>query len=126
MRYSASVQIIYVADQDVPDYISDLLSSSVSGNLKLRPSALSVQYVSRNIVSISGILEGDHLVSPLMAVTLLDEAVMRTLTTAGLFEEFDVSRRSLDAGPVELVDREPGLAKKLRRALTEAIRSIRK
>jgi hypothetical protein len=37
--------------------------------------------------------------SPLMAINMLDEGLMESLTTTGRFEEFDVARRSLGTGP---------------------------
>ena len=97
--YFAFIEITYVGDQDIPNHVSDSLMSSVSGHIDKKTVKLEMQCHSRNVLVLCGSFQGDTMRSPLKAITILDEALQRSLAATGLFEEFDVSRRSLGASP---------------------------
>jgi len=97
------MEVLYVADQDAPDYVCDMVRSAMLADVRIRPTHLSVQFFARNMLRIHGIFAGTRMVSPLQAANFLDESLMRSLAVTGLSEEFDVSRRSLNVGPSEQI-----------------------
>jgi hypothetical protein len=99
MRYFAFIEITYVGDQDIPNHVSDSLMSAVSSHIDKKTVKLEMQCHSRNVLVLCGSFQGDTMRSPLKAITILDEALQRSLAATGLFEEFDVSCRSLGASP---------------------------
>lgn len=108
LRYDVVVEMMYLAGRDrLPEDARTALRSAVAEEVAVDKSAdvtlagLAVDQRGAD-VAIRAMLRGNgpsDLTRPLDAVTRIDTAVCRSLLRLGLFEEFDVSGRSLTAAP---------------------------
>ena len=94
--YRARAEVTYVGGtlpDDAADALTAALSSAAAGVVSV--------VVSRrlhDIVLVSAEMRGT---SPLDAITTLDEALNRALRTTGLFEEVDVTGKTLHVTPAD-------------------------
>jgi hypothetical protein len=93
LQYSALVELTYYGG-DVLSY--DHIRSAISAEIGESASGLTVLSLSQKAINVYATVKG---ISPLDAITKLDESVLQALMVTGLFEQFDVSRRSLAVGP---------------------------
>jgi hypothetical protein len=109
VRYVVGVEVGYTAlgDGGLTEAVRVVMARALSDALELnRPkvavAGLTVTVRESDVLVIRAELAGatvGDLTSPLDALTRLDSAVLAALVTTGLFEEFDVARRQLTAGP---------------------------
>lgn len=105
-----TVEMIYLAGRDrLPKDAMAALQSMVAASLAPDQNAdvtLVNLAVDRRdgVVEVRATLRGNRpsdLTSPVDALTRIDTAICQSLALLGLFEEFDVARRSLKAVPAE-------------------------
>lgn len=110
MRYRADIEIVHLAGQEpLPEAGRAALRKAIDLALSRDhpPTALvDLAVVSRpgNVVHVRAEIQGRtiaDMTSPLDAITLLDAALLRALAKTGLFEEFDVARRTVRVGPLD-------------------------
>lgn len=110
VRYRAAIEIVYSAGGErVDESIRGALVEGLNGSLTAEGAALSASHADvrlqpRNVVLVQADIVGratNDLISPLDAITYLDNALLQALMRTGLFEEFDVARRSLRVGPTD-------------------------
>jgi hypothetical protein len=51
MQYDVSIEVLYVADQEAPDYVCDMVRSAMLADVRIKPTHLSVQLFARNILA---------------------------------------------------------------------------
>lgn len=110
MRYRAEVEINHVArGEPLSDLSWGALLAAITDVPAAAPASLIVSDLvltrrTEDVALVSASIRGRtiaDLTSPLDAITCLDEALLRALIKTGLFEEFDVARRSVHARPVD-------------------------
>jgi hypothetical protein len=108
LRYDVTVEMIYLAGRDrLQEDAMAALQSAVAASLAPDKNAdvrLVDLTVGRrdSVLEVRATLRGNRpsdLTSPVDAVTRIDTAICQSLALLGLFEEFDVARRSLNAVP---------------------------
>jgi hypothetical protein len=110
MIYELLIELTYLGGREpLPDdarraltsaVLADLSSSAVAG---FTVSHLTIATDPAGTVGVYVILQGSspYLTRPLEAITRLDTSLDRSLMRTGLFEEFDVARKTLRAAPFE-------------------------
>jgi hypothetical protein len=104
MRYRATIEMPFLGDREMIGEVCAALFQAMSGEAgnasagSVIPTGLAVTEGRAGNVILEVDLRGTSLrslTSPLTAITKFDEWLNRSLIATGLFEEFDVSRRTL-------------------------------
>ncbi|GAA2587998.1 hypothetical protein SMC26_13255 [Actinomadura fulvescens] len=102
VAYVAHIEIAYLGGQT--DELAEarrLLAASLTADAALAKAGPTLELRPGNVLVVRGTPHDDD---PLRALTSLDEAVCRALTSTGLYEEFDVSQRVLHIAPAALTE----------------------
>ncbi|GIJ50431.1 hypothetical protein Val02_73170 [Virgisporangium aliadipatigenens] len=103
MRYQVDIALAYLATGNAAVEIIRPLTEGIRTALSehaadCRIAELEVRADSAAVITVRAVLHGSdarHLTSPLAALTTVDAAVGRALMKIGLFEVFDMARRTL-------------------------------